>query len=638
MKKLRKILSLFLLLTLGLVSANIMPVYAATGDMATPYSAWNNNRVTLKMYSADTPRVVDVQMTNIYSGDAAYSIINHEENGMASAPKSDEQWILMAFNMKYISGKDSMYAHNVIYSEKNFFTADGQAITPIDTAAFVQERMWHGQFDVNLNPDGKSTVVWYGIKVKKSVGYPLVRIGDYSTSNAVKYNWYSTNPSNEQAAKTAPTLKVVANSYNAASLSWTDASSASGYEIYRSTSSAGTYTKIATIAGTAYLDKGLNTGTTYFYKVRSYINNTQTAYSDFSSVISTYTALDSAWTNHRFTLKNYDDKDLDTVEVQLTNIYTGDAAYNILNKENIGNAKPGSDEQWILMSFNMRYISGHDKYLDADDIIFSNDSFLTASGQRVQLGIDAIFSNARKGHDQFNIKLYPGAKASVVWYGIKVKKAVGYPLLRIGQSIFTSDTTKYNWFSIVPQNGQAITAPTYLQAVSNSYNGIKISWADSNSASGYEIYRSTSSTGTYTKVGFTGDTTYYDGIGLSTGTTYYYKVRALLSGTQTIYSSFSTITSAKPIPSTPTSLSTYRLSATSLKLTWSTISGATGYEVYRSTSSTGGYSLIANTVYPTYTNSGLTSGKTYYYQVRAYSTIGTTKIYSGFTPVMSART
>ena len=80
-----------------------------------------------------------------------------------------------------------------------------------------------------------------------------------------------------------------------------------------------------------------------------------------------------------------------------------------------------------------------------------------------------------------------------------------------------------------------------------------------------------------------------------------------------------------------------RLSSTKIKLTWSSVSGASGYELYRSTSSSGKYYFIKRTSSLYYTNSGLTKGKTYYYKIRAYKTVGTTKVYSGWTTVIIAK-
>lgn len=69
---------------------------------------------------------------------------------------------------------------------------------------------------------------------------------------------------------------------------------AEGYMIYRSTSKDGEYTRIAAVSGadkTSYTDKGLKSGTTYYYKVRAYrtVDGTK-SYSEYSAVKSAKTA------------------------------------------------------------------------------------------------------------------------------------------------------------------------------------------------------------------------------------------------------------------------------------------------------------------------------------------------------------
>lgn len=91
-------------------------------------------------------------------------------------------------------------------------------------------------------------------------------------------------------------------------------------------------------------------------------------------------------------------------------------------------------------------------------------------------------------------------------------------------------------------------------------------------------------------------------------------------------------------PSIPTNFKAITISYTSIKLTWSTVVGANGYEVYRAISSTGTYSLITKTSYLYYTNLGLITGKKYYYKVRAYKTIGNTNVCSKWTAVVSGIT
>lgn len=89
-----------------------------------------------------------------------------------------------------------------------------------------------------------------------------------------------------RAKYAAPTLGNVARAGDAGlKLSWTAVTGANGYEIYRSTSAAGTYKSIKSVTGTSFTDSGLTGGTTYFYKVRPYrLVGTVKVYGAYSSV------------------------------------------------------------------------------------------------------------------------------------------------------------------------------------------------------------------------------------------------------------------------------------------------------------------------------------------------------------------
>lgn len=76
--------------------------------------------------------------------------------------------------------------------------------------------------------------------------------------------------------------------------------------------------------------------------------------------------------------------------------------------------------------------------------------------------------------------------------------------------------------------------------------------------------------------------------------------------------------------------------AKAVTITWDKCPGVTGYEIYRATSKTGKYTKIATVKTNTYTNSGLKSWTKYYYKVRAYKTIGKTKVYSSYSSVVTA--
>ena len=59
-----------------------------------------------------------------------------------------------------------------------------------------------------------------------------------------------------------------------------------------------------------------------------------------------------------------------------------------------------------------------------------------------------------------------------------------------------------------------------------------------------------------------------------------------------------------------------------IKLSWNAVKNAKNYAIYRATSKTGTYSKISTTTKLEFTNTSVTVGKTYYYQVKALNSSG----------------
>ncbi|WHY94817.1 InlB B-repeat-containing protein [Neobacillus cucumis] len=190
-------------------------------------------------------------------------------------------------------------------------------------------------------------------------------------------------------------------------------------------------------------------------------------------------------------------------------------------------------------------------------------------------------------------------------------------------------------------NGMPVLSGTAAKAASAGYNKVKISWKPVSGANGYLVYRATSKTGTYStiKTSTSSSTVSYTNTSLTSGKTYYYKVRAyrVVSGNK-VYGTYSNIASAKPILAAPIKISLAKASSTAIKVSWSKVSEASGYEIYRSTNKTGTYArikTITSASTTSYKNSSLTKRKTYYYKVRAYKVVRGKKIYSSYTTIAS---
>lgn len=184
---------------------------------------------------------------------------------------------------------------------------------------------------------------------------------------------------------------------------------------------------------------------------------------------------------------------------------------------------------------------------------------------------------------------------------------------------------------IVPQK------PTGLSVISYGYNSNKITWNAVTGASSYVVYRSTTKDSGFKQIA-TPTTNNYISTGLTTGSMYYYKIKScMLVDTNKVYSAATAAAGAKPLPNSPSNVKAASAGYNSNKITWTAISGATGYTIYRSTTATSGFVRIAETAATGYADNGLTTGKLYYYKIKTYTVLGSAKIYSAASAAAGAK-
>lgn len=189
-------------------------------------------------------------------------------------------------------------------------------------------------------------------------------------------------------------------------------------------------------------------------------------------------------------------------------------------------------------------------------------------------------------------------------------------------------------FSVTPAK------PQNIKATAKTTTSAEITWDAIANVTGYNIYRSTSKNGTFKKVGSSTTNTFTDK-GLSKGKTYYYKVASYVNsdGKQAV-SAYTSVVAVKAAAPAPAQVSATKAKSGAAKITWSKSTGASGYEVYMATSANGKYTkarTINKSATVTYTKSGLKSGKTYFFKVRAYTTVSGKKVYSDYTRTVKVK-
>ncbi|HXH74804.1 MAG TPA: fibronectin type III domain-containing protein [Bacteriovoracaceae bacterium] len=402
-------------------------------------------------------------------------------------------------------------------------------------------------------------------------------------------------------------------------LTWNAVSGASSYKVLRGTV-LGTYTTIATGVGIpAHTDTGLANGTTYFYVVRAF-NGTDSANSGEVSVkpIASF-SLATAVVNSSssITLTWGAAAGADSFDVQYgasSGIYLGTVT-GVTSPYTLTGLSAGT---LYYISIRAKNTVGSGTNYNSNELSRTTSmgapTGLIATGTPGQVGLNW---NSMSGASSY--KVYRGVSS-----GVYTEIATGVVSSAYIDTGRTNGTVYY--YAVKAFNGtdsaassevevKTIASVTFSSAVAASSTSANLTWASAAGADTYDVRYGTASgvyLGTVTNV-----TSAYTLTGLSPATLYYVSIRANNtngSGT-TLQSNELTVTTAT---AAATSL-TATTSASQINLSWTGVSGATSYRVYRGTTS-GTHSQIATNINgTTYSDTGPVNGTTYFYVIRAFN-------------------
>lgn len=482
---------------------------------------------------------------------------------------------------------------------------------------------------------------------RNSISTPLIRV-DEAVKSAITPDPVLDLPKPPSSLTATP---ISANQIN---LNWTDNSSnETGFKIYRKTESASSWTLAATVAAdtASFQHTGLAGGTSYIFYVTATNSEGDSAPSNEAgaTTLNPPNAPSSlAVSSVSTTQINLTWNDPSTNETGFrirrrtspSGIWTviGTVGQNVTSYQSTG-LTPGQIYYYVVTSYTPTGESAFSNQASATTIAITkpeaplNLTATVVSSTEVSLSWKDNSSN----ETGFRISRKTGTTGS--WVVIGTVSAGATSARNTGLTPNTTYTYRMASFNTAgesaPGNEALVTtpnatptAPTTLVAEVVSGSEVSLSWADrSGNESGFRVYRKTGATVVWTVIGSVGSnvTTLRDN-GLSTGTTYLYRVTAWNSVGESTASNEVSVTTASTgsgtAPASPRSLQATATSRSVISLAWiDSSTNESGFLIQRKSASSQPWTTITRTVadLTTYEDTGLTSGATYFYQVKALS-------------------
>ena len=176
-----------------------------------------------------------------------------------------------------------------------------------------------------------------------------------------------------------------------------------------------------------------------------------------------------------------------------------------------------------------------------------------------------------------------------------------------------------------------------ITAVKGGRGTITVEWSRVKNAEKYRVYRREKTEKSYIRLIDTASLQFVDKT-VTPGKVYSYRVRAFSQSGGNVYGDNSDLKAGGTEYPANTVIQKLTSSEKTVKLTWSTVVGASGYQVYRSlTGEKGSFEKIAETTDTFCQDKTAKRNTTYYYSVRVFRKAGGRTYYSGFSNVKSGK-
>ena len=417
-------------------------------------------------------------------------------------------------------------------------------------------------------------------------------------------------------------------------LKWKPLYNAAEYEIYRAASADGDFSKIAQVSAYSFADINVERGTEYFYAVRAI--NKDGSLSAFSPAVGLIPGCEVPQIDSRSDAVTGDPviswKAVAGAErYEVYRAGTRNGTYKLIATTDGTSYADAAATTGYTYFYKV-------KALDANESANSGFSAVVSAVSRCAQTEVKLGTNSTTGKPVISWTAVDGAKQYEV-YRAGTRNG-SYKLLGTTDKLSYTDNTAstgYIYFYKVvavskvrtSANSEASTvisaasrcAQTEVKSGTNSTTGKPvISWTAVSGAKQYEVYRAGTRNGSYKLLGTTDKLSYTDNTA-STGYIYFYKVVAVSKVRTSANSEASTVISAVSRCAQTVAKSSFNSTTGKPVISWTAVSGAKKYEVYRAGTRNGSYKLLGTTDKLSYTDNTASAGYTYFYKVVAVSKV-----------------